>query len=68
MNQSSLVPLLLGIVKTYTLPEQHISFVTRSVRIIDILTTMDVSELNSNDGIDVIVKRFTVRSTMVYNV
>jgi len=54
------VPVLLGIVKTYSLPEQYISYVTRSVRIIDILTGIDVAQFNSNGGTDAIIKRFSV--------
>ncbi|KAL7072127.1 hypothetical protein ACQ4LE_008758 [Meloidogyne hapla] len=59
LNRSSLVPVLLGVVKTYSLPEQYISYVTRSVRIIDILTGIDVTQFNSNDGTDTIIKRFS---------
>jgi hypothetical protein len=36
LNRASMTPLLLGVVKTDTLPDQYISFITRSVRIIDI--------------------------------
>ncbi|CAK5066329.1 unnamed protein product [Meloidogyne enterolobii] len=60
LNRSSLVPVLLGVVKTYSLPEQYISYVTRSVRIIDILTGIDVAQFNSNGGTDAIIKRFSV--------
>uniref|UniRef100_A0A914LPH2 UBA domain-containing protein n=1 Tax=Meloidogyne incognita TaxID=6306 RepID=A0A914LPH2_MELIC len=59
LNRSSLVPVLLGVVKTYSLPEQYISYVTRSVRIIDILTGIDVAQFNSNGGTDAIIKRFS---------
>lgn len=58
LNSSSMVTTLLTVVKTHTLPEAHISFVIRSVRIIDILTGMDVTEFNSHDGTETIVKRF----------
>jgi hypothetical protein len=55
-----MVSLFMSVVKTYTLPENYISYVTRAVRIVDILTGMDVTEFNSNDGTDAIVQRFTV--------
>uniref|UniRef100_A0A914CM31 Uncharacterized protein n=1 Tax=Acrobeloides nanus TaxID=290746 RepID=A0A914CM31_9BILA len=54
----SMVEILLGVVQTYTLPESQISFVTRSVRIIDILTGIDAADFNSHDGMNVIVNRF----------
>lgn len=49
---------LLGVVRCYTLPDSQISFVTRAVRIIDILTGFDAAEFNSNDGMTAIVERF----------
>lgn len=60
LNRSSLTAVLLDVVKTYTLADHHISFVTRSVRIIDNLTGMDITEFNSRDGTEIIIKRFTV--------
>jgi len=61
------VPVLLGVVKTYSLPEQYISYVTRSVRIIDILTGIDVAQFNSNGGTDAIIKRFSVCFIFFFN-
>lgn len=49
---------LLGVVRCYSLPDSQISFVTRAVRIIDILTGFDAAEFNSNDGMAAIVERF----------
>lgn len=56
----SLVNSLLGMVKSCNLPDSQISFVTRAVRIIDILTGIDVTEFNNNDGINCILDRFVV--------
>lgn len=51
---------LLIVVKATNLPDSQISFVTRAVRIIDILTGIDVAEFNSHDGMNAIVDRFVV--------
>jgi E3 ubiquitin-protein ligase HUWE1 len=44
-------------VKCKNLKENQISFVTRSVRIIDILTGLDATDFNNNGGMRVIVER-----------
>lgn len=59
---SSIVSTFLVVVKPCSLPDSQISFVTRAVRIIDILTGIDVSEFTSNDGMNIIVDRFVVGS------
>uniref|UniRef100_A0A915E7Q5 UBA domain-containing protein n=1 Tax=Ditylenchus dipsaci TaxID=166011 RepID=A0A915E7Q5_9BILA len=55
----SMIGALLGVVKFCSFPDSQISFVTRAVRIIDILTGIDVTEFNTNDGMSAIVDRFS---------
>uniref|UniRef100_A0A183C6I5 UBA domain-containing protein n=1 Tax=Globodera pallida TaxID=36090 RepID=A0A183C6I5_GLOPA len=57
LNRSSMTAVLLDVVKNYTLSEQNISFVTRSMRIIDNLTGMDITEFNARGGTDIVIKR-----------
>jgi hypothetical protein len=53
----STIPSLLDVVSLTSLPDSLISFATRSVRIIDILTSLSYNEFNSHDGIQTVVKR-----------
>ncbi|KAI1715515.1 E3 ubiquitin-protein ligase [Ditylenchus destructor] len=54
----SMIGALLEVMKSCSFPDSQISFVTRAVRIIDLLTGFDVTEFNSNDGMTAIVERF----------
>ncbi|KAI6187396.1 BMA-EEL-1, isoform k [Aphelenchoides besseyi] len=53
----STVPTLLEVVSLNQLPDSLISFATRAVRIIDILTHIDLNEFISHDGITIVVSR-----------
>jgi E3 ubiquitin-protein ligase HUWE1 len=54
---SSVVTSFLEVVKCKNLKESQISFVTRSIRIIDILTVRDATDFDNNGGIQVIGER-----------
>lgn len=56
MNIST-IPTLLDVVSLQTLPDSLISFATRAVRIIDILTSLSFNEFNTHDGIQTVVRR-----------
>lgn len=53
----STIPTLLDVVSLTTLPDTLISFATRAVRIIDILTSLSFNEFNTHDGIQTVVRR-----------
>jgi hypothetical protein len=53
----STIPTLLDVVSLTRLPDSLISFATRAVRIIDILTSISFNEFNAHDGIQTVVRR-----------
>lgn len=53
----SIIPTLLEVVELTSLPDCHLSFSTRAVRIIDILTSINFGDFNTHGGILVIVRR-----------
>ncbi|CAD5226865.1 unnamed protein product [Bursaphelenchus xylophilus] len=53
----STIPTLLEVVSLTALPDAHLSFSTRAVRIIDILTSINFTEFNNHNGLQVIVNR-----------
>jgi hypothetical protein len=51
---------LLNVVATHELPIEHISFVTRSVRVIDIVTALDVTSFHAASGMQTTIGRLVV--------
>ncbi|VDK86830.1 unnamed protein product, partial [Litomosoides sigmodontis] len=56
----SLTETLLGVVSCETLPLELITFVTRAVRVIDIMTSLDANGFTSCSGMSIIVHRLIV--------
>lgn len=56
----ALTETLLSVVSCETLPLEHITFVTRAVRVIDIMTSLDANGFTSCNGMNIIVHRLIV--------
>ncbi|VDN37010.1 unnamed protein product [Gongylonema pulchrum] len=53
----SMTEILLSVVSCTNLPVQHISFVTRAVRVMDIMTSLDANGFTACNGMNIIIQR-----------
>lgn len=63
----SLTETLLGVVSCETLPLELITFVTRAVRVIDIMTSLDANGFTSCSGMSIIVHRLIVSVSEIFD-
>lgn len=60
MLSCGLTGTLLSVVSCHGLALEHITFVTRVVRVIDIMTSLDANSFNSCGGMNTVVNRLAV--------
>lgn len=53
---------LLSVVDDYAIPVHCITFVTRAVRVLDLITNMEVQAFQQANGVHILLKRLNVRS------
>ena len=66
MLSCGLTESLLSVVDDYGIPVNCITFVTRAVRVLDLITNVDIQTFQQTNGVQILLQRLNV-SVLIYN-